>query len=179
MKKAKVTFYNSLCILMLTLVLSGCGFKLRSTQPLPAELHDLYIIADNIERPMQADLTAALKAHGVTLVEHAAQAAFTIELLNSELKQTLMNMNPDGQIRNYLIRYTLHYQVLNKAGRIILPPHVIVITRNYTLTSKQLLNESSNFSQLQQSVYQDAINQLLERLHTTQFKNHLISHHAA
>lgn len=171
------TYYKVLT-LVLSITLVGCGFKLRGSQQFSAELHHLYISATNNSRHIQNELIRTLQARGAILAKTSAQASLTLELLNSQLRQNITNLSPDAQLRNYLISYSLTYQVLDQTGRTILPPQTITITRNYTLSNNQILSENDNSSRLRQNLYYDVINQLLERLNAAQLNNRLTHNHA-
>jgi LPS-assembly lipoprotein len=151
-------------VLLSVFLLAGCGFKLRGSETLPLQLRSLYVPAFSADMQLYRELTTALSARQVKLADSAKNAAFTVQLLNSNISQTLTSTSTDMQLRNYLIVYSLQYQVFARDGHRMVPPATITLTRNYTASITQLLNETGDNSNVRQNMRQDLIKQIIERL---------------
>lgn len=167
-----------LLLILLILGLTGCGFKLRGTDGLPLKLHQLYLQTDKIESPLTNELITALQTSGVILVKQPHEAPYSLHILNTELSQTVTSTSADMQVRNYLLTYSLQYQLVRNDGRYLFSPQTLIITRNYVANTAQMLNDSYELSTIKQGLRQDAINQLFERLKALKLERVTTDSHA-
>ncbi|MDF2868364.1 MAG: Rare lipoprotein [Gammaproteobacteria bacterium] len=164
--------------LILSLGLVGCGFKLRGTESVPLKLHQLYLQTHNVESPLRNELITALHTRGVTLVKLPREAPYSLYILNTVLNQAITSTSTDMQVRNYLITYSLQYQLIRNDGQRLFPPQTLSLTRTYVANTTQILNDSYEFSTIRQGLRQDAINQLFERLRVLKLDQIAIDNHA-
>lgn len=154
--------YSIWIILLFTL--AGCGFKLRGSETLPPPLRQFFLQTHRVEAAFTRDLTTALKNRGVTLTASPQQAPFTLLISNTRIDQTITSTSSDMLVRNYLITYSLSYQLLWNNGQRLTPPQTIAITRSFVTNTTQILNDSYEFSTLRQDLRQEAMSQLFDRL---------------
>jgi|GEM_PF-2140660 len=152
--------YSGLFIVFLSLV--GCGFKLRGTEPL--SLQQVFLQTEGVEPLLETELSTALQNHGVNVVTSPTQSRYIIKLYHTSLEQTLTSTSTDMQVRNYIITYGLQYQILRPDGQAITPIQRLSLTRSYTANTTQILNDRQAFSTIRQSLRQEAIKQLFERI---------------
>jgi outer membrane lipopolysaccharide assembly protein LptE/RlpB len=156
--------YTRYSVILLLFGLAGCSFKLRGIESVPLQLHQLYLQTHNVNNIFRNELIAALQTRGVVLAKSPQQVPYTLRITNTQLNQTLTSTSTDMQVRNYLVSYSLQYQLLNSNGQDLLAPKTLILTKTYVANSTQLLNESYEFSEVRQGLRRDAINQLFERL---------------
>lgn len=75
-------------VLLITLMLMGCGFHLRGTADLPPALHVLYLNLDNPYDPVAVGVKETLLGLNVTLVEQPQQAPYSLHLSKSIASNT-------------------------------------------------------------------------------------------
>ncbi len=168
-----------LLLALLILGLTGCGFKLRGMDTLPLTLHRLYLQTDKVENPLRNELITALQTRGVTLVKLPREAPYSLHILNTELNQTITSTSTDTQVRNYLLTYSLQYQLTRNDGQLLFPPQTLFLSRNYVANTAQMLNDSHELSTIKQGLRQDAINQLFDRLKALKLEQITTDSHAA
>lgn len=167
-------FRYSLVCLILASCITGCGFRLRGAYPQIAHLHTIYLQFDTSDKDLAKKLQVALRNHGVTPVAASTQSPVNLRIINSNLAQTLTSTSSDMQVRNYLLTYTVQYQLIFNNAKVILAPQTITLTRAYASSTAQLLSGDYELNTLQQTMRQDAITQLLERLHSEQVARMLV-----
>lgn len=99
-------------IMLLALVLAGCGFRLRGEYLLAPELQSLYV--SSIDQ--QGELTRALKQHlklnQVSILSSPSIDAPELRLLKDGLDRRTLSVFANGQVAEYELIYTVSYQLI-------------------------------------------------------------------
>jgi len=123
---------KKLLILSLALFLtSACGWHLRGTQPLPAELQILHLETPNQYSTLSKTLRRGLRAAGVTLTDDAKAAPFTLVVLGEDTNQRTLSTSERGKVSEYELTYQLRYAIKDQQGNTILGPDSITQRRSY------------------------------------------------
>ena len=155
-------FYPFFCSLLLTMLLSGCGFQLRGyNQTLP--FYTLYLESNPPYTNFSKELRQTLKAMKVS-VYSSPPAPITLQVLSQNFTRTVTSLGNAGQTTTYLLSFTVLFQVLDRANHILLPPQQVRATRNFSITSNQLSGDFNTQTDLEEDMQRDAIQQLLTRL---------------
>src|SRR5437870_9265507 len=127
--------YHFFCILMMLLVLNGCGFQLRgynTAQTIP--FHTLYLQTDSPYSSFNKALRQTLNNLGIN-TRVSPPAPITLQILSQNFSRTITSLGNAGQTTTYLLSYTVHFQLMDRQNHILLPPQQILVTRNFSITS--------------------------------------------
>lgn len=101
-----------LCLLLVTIALSGCGFKLRGDYLLDDALQTLYV--SSVDK--HGELTRIVKQHllinHVTLVNTYTSKTPELRILKDNLNRRTLSVFPNGQVAEYELIYTVRYQLI-------------------------------------------------------------------
>jgi LPS-assembly lipoprotein len=160
--------FLSAAVLAATLALSGCGFHLRGdsghyTLPFPS----LYVGLPE-SSPLAIDLKRNIRANGGTTVVNAAKDADgVIEVLTNPEKtktKTILSLNSNGRVRQYLLTYNIVFRVLDKQGSELLAPTQITLTRPIDFNETQLLAKEQEEALLYKDMQTDLVQQMMRRI---------------
>ena len=152
-----------ICIL-LCLILAGCGFHLRGHEPLPPQLHVLYIQSDNPYGAFTKLLNRTLHGIGIILAKSSKDAPYTLQIISETSNQELTSQGASGQLSTYLLTYSVVYQLLDVHGRVISGPTTVTASRSYSAAANQILGDTNVQSSLKSDMQLDAVVQLLNHL---------------
>ena len=111
LKISKRKTISAFSILLLTLIVSACGFQLRGNYLLSPQLQTLYL--SSVDR--HGELTRLVKQHltinQVTLVESSATDIAEIRILKDTLDRRTLSVFPNGQVAEYELIYTVRYEL--------------------------------------------------------------------
>lgn len=111
LKVSKRKTISAFSVLLLTLIVSACGFQLRGNYLLSPQLQTLYL--SSVDR--HGELTRLVKQHltinQVTLVENSATGIAEIRILNDTLDRRTLSVFPNGQVAEYELIYTVRYEL--------------------------------------------------------------------
>jgi len=144
------------------LLLSGCGFRLRGPQALDfATVH--------ISVPEQSEFGAQLRrlvaTTGTTRVEEdAAKAEARLQILSNDRGREILSLTGAGKVREYQLVQSLRFQLLDRAGKALIPPTSLTARREYTFDDSQVLGKEQEEALLYRDMQNDLVQQLMRRL---------------
>jgi LPS-assembly lipoprotein len=148
--------------------LSGCGFHLRGdgghyTLPFPT----MYIGLPE-SSPLAIDLKRNIRVNGsTTVVDTAKEADGVVEVLSNPettKTKTILSLNSNGRVRQYMLQYTIVFRVLNRQGAELLGPTTISLSRPIDFNETQLLAKEQEEALLYKDMQTDLVQQMMRRL---------------
>ena len=143
-------------------LLSGCGFHLRGPQAL-----DFATVHINV--PEQSEFGAQLRrliaTTGTTRVEEdAARAEARLQILANDRGREILSLTGAGKVREYQLVQSLRFQLLDRAGKVLIPPTSLSARREYTFDDSQVLGKEQEEALLYRDMQNDLVQQLMRRL---------------
>lgn len=154
--------------LLLTATLSACGFHLRGdgghyTLPFPT----MYIGLPE-SSPLAIDLKRNIRVNGsTTVVNTAKDADGVVEVLSNPeatKTKTILSLNSNGRVRQYLLQYTIVFRVLDRQGAELLGPTTISLSRPIDFNETQLLAKEQEEALLYKDMQTDLVQQMMRRM---------------
>ncbi len=152
-------------LLMAASLLSACGFKLRGSDgQYRMPFHRIYLaFADTSS--LGTELRRNLRAGDqVQVVTDAATADALFDVLSETRGKTILSLNSQGRVREYLLTYTLVFRVRDAKGNELLGPTEINLKRPITFNESQVLAKESEEVLLYRDMQTDLVQQILRRL---------------
>lgn len=151
-------------LLFIVLSLASCGFHLRGPMPLAPPLQRLYLQTPDPYGQLTRDLRLYFKMSNVHLVESPTEASTVLVILDEETNEQLLNINGTQETRQYNLILTVHFQITDSNGAILLSPEAISETRVLTIKAGQILagsNEANNiYQQMRLAIAYDIMSRL-------------------
>ena len=142
--------------------LSACGFRLRGSTNL--SFSTLYVAGAETST-FVIDLKRQIAATSSTRIvpdAKSAQAVFT--LLGESQTQTAQAYNADGTVAQYLLRYTVRFQLATPTGRLLIAPTELSQTSNLSYNSSATLAKANESDLLYRGMRSELINRLMFQL---------------
>ena len=150
----------ALLMVMLLLVASGCGFKLRGLYDIPAGLSRVDIVSNQPNSELVRTLEQALRANGVT-VEN--QALYRIEIVEETMTRRTLSLDSSARASEYEIRGEVTFQVMDAEGNLVLTPRSLMSERSYNVDSSNITASESQEPILRQQIRQDLAQQIMRQ----------------
>ena len=155
-------------VLAVSLTVSACGFHLRGdgghyTLPFPT----MYVGLPE-SSPLAVDLKRNINANGsTTVVKTAKEADGIIEVISNPEKtktKTILSLDNNGRVRQYLLQYTILFRVIDKQGKELLGPTPISLSRPIDFNDTQLLAKEQEEALLYKDMQTDLVQQMMRRI---------------
>lgn len=143
-------------------LLTACGFHLRGSIAIPFEtLH----IAMPDHSELGTNLKRAIRAQGSTRIVNAPTGAQAILTPTGEVRdKSILSLNSAGRVREFQLRYRYSFRVHDAKGQDLMPPAVVLLTRDMSFDDAAVLAKEQEESLLWRDMEGDLVQQILRRL---------------
>ncbi|AYH42505.1 LPS assembly lipoprotein LptE [Azoarcus sp. DN11] len=160
--RSRRSLLRALGTLGATTALAGCGFQLRGPRPLAFSTIHMNVTA-------QSDFGAALRRRirtsGTTeIVDDPTKAEMRLEILRNQPDREILTLTGAGKVREYELRHTLTFRLVDRAGTERIHPTTISAKREYTYDDSQALAKEQEEALLYRDMQGDLVDQLMRRL---------------
>ncbi|MBY4897371.1 LPS assembly lipoprotein LptE [Cupriavidus sp. AU9028] len=162
MNRPNPTRRTLLAALLSAGVLAGCGFQLRGNSDFAFKR--LYIgMPPN--SAMAADLTRAIRGGSDTVVvRDPKEADALLDVLEDSRAKTVLSITTTGVVREYRLTQAFTFRLRDAAGREMIGPSQLVLTRDLTYNEANALAKDYEEAQLYRDMQRDIVQQLMRRL---------------
>jgi LPS-assembly lipoprotein len=166
--------FFSLLTIHLSLFLTGCGFHLRGVgqTELPPPLREMRVLVQGQVHGHGAQLTydplrvavqdVLRNQAGVKIVDRGEVT--TLVLMRERFQNQVLSVNPQGQAREFQIRYEVSFEVLGADNVRLTRRQTLYLQRDYLSEPNAILAREREEQELREALRQDAAQQILRRL---------------
>ncbi len=145
------------------LLLAGCGFQLRSAMLLPAEMERTYIATDSRYSLFYRTLRAQFRDNGIELVDNPVDATAVFTILRDDTGQRALSVSARNIPQEYEVYYRVNYSLLS-AGKMLLEPQNLVLTRDYTYDVTVVLGKAKEEELIREAIVADLVRIVMVQL---------------
>ena len=164
--RAHTSYFARACAaLLLVTTLSACGFHLRGSDGAYNMPFSSIYLAFGDTSPLGNELKRNLRAIDKVVIATTpkdAQARF--EVISEARNKAVLSLNNLGRVREYLLTYTLVFQVRDATGNLLLGPTEITLRRNLAFSEEVLLAKEGEEALLYRDMQSDLVQQIMRRL---------------
>jgi LPS-assembly lipoprotein len=152
-------------LLLVLMLLAGCGFRLRGTADLPFQT--LYI--PNAVTGIALDLKRSIQAGTDAKVVEDAKAADAVLAFSHETRQKeILSLNAAGRVREFRLRYRVGFRVHDGKGNDYVPLSSMELTRDVSFNDAEVLAKEAEEQLLFRDMQSDMVQQIMRRLAAAQ-----------
>ena len=157
--------FRRFALVLVLASLSACGFALRGsggTYNMPFKsiylgFSDTSALGTELRRNLRG-------GDRVDVVSDIGKAEARFEVLSENRSKSILSLNAQGRVREYLLNYTLVFRVLDNKGDELLTPTEISLKRPLTFNETQVLAKESEEALLYRDMQTDLVQQIMRRL---------------
>lgn len=152
--------------LILTLVLAGCGFQLRSALSLPSDLGPIQVEGQGRYSPLADSLSQALIRSGATVVERSGrdEDVARLRVLSERWGSTPISIDARGRAQEYTLRYAVVFELVRADGEDLVPQQAVELARDYIQSPSDLTGADSERELLSREMRRDMVASILRRI---------------
>ena len=148
------------CTVLLSVILAGCGFELRSYS-FSANVASFALTGDT-RLAVAEPLRRGLKQAGVT--EAPGSAEITVELLDQRRERRAVSTGSGVRAAEYETSYAVRYRVTDAAGTELLAPTWVERARVFRIDRDNIVGSSEEQAILQRELMADIVGQIIRTL---------------
>ena len=125
-------------IVILSVLLSACGFQLRGQQPLPAQLNSVYVQGEATGLLLRY-LKDALKDSGAKVVTSPDKATAILHINGQTSERQVLSVGVAARARQYETLYQVNYSLQAADGKVLLKDKTVKLRRDFSYSVEQAL----------------------------------------
>lgn len=151
-------------LILASLLVGGCGFKLRGSQNFSFQTIAIRPspggpIAQELRRSF-GDAVRVLEEGG----EPTQQAQVVLDVLQEQREKAVVGVSAAGQVREFQLRIRLKFRLRTPAGKELIPETEILLQRDISFNETVVLAKEAEEGLLYRDMQTDIVQQLLRRL---------------
>src|SRR3990167_8271019 len=119
-------------ILLISLLLSACGFQPQGERQLAPPLQRLYLQTPDTYGILERNLKDSLKMSHVQLVSSPNEAKSILNVTSDTNSQELLSVSGTQQTRQYNLHVNITFEISTPDGNVLLPPQTLSDVRSIT-----------------------------------------------
>ncbi|MFS8978556.1 LPS-assembly lipoprotein LptE [Cupriavidus necator] len=143
-------------------LLAGCGFHMRGSSDFAFKRLYIGIPPNSL---MGADLRRAIRGGSDTqVVVDQKEADALLDVLQDTRTKSILSITTTGVVREYRLTQRFTFRLRDAAGKELIPPSQLVLTRDLTYNEANTLAKDYEEQQLYRDMQRDIVQQLMRRL---------------
>ena len=152
-----------LLVLMSTLLLNACGFKLASKAILDPMFEKTNVTYQANGRVMADLVVSQFKVNDIEMVD-AADANALLTILYEATNNEILSVDENGKVREYELILRVAMKLEDNAGKIIINNQNIRLSRDFLFDINDVLGKASEREQIYQEMREDIARLIVYRL---------------
>lgn len=155
---------NLLATLLLTLMVSGCGWHLRGAGMIPEGLDTLYVVSNDPDGKLSRDLGRALESAGVEVPASAVDSELTLVILRERSSVRVATVSEQARVSEQELTEQAEFMIVDKNGETVLPLSTVSVERVFEYDESNVLATQDERELIRREMRRDLISQILNRL---------------
>ena len=152
-------------VLILTLLVNGCGFHLRGMVDIPPWLNNVSIVVQQqAHRDLASLLKNQLESYNVHVNDNPDLATYWLVIEYDTTQQQISGISSSTTPRQYQLIYTVGFKLQRAKADDVMPLSNIVVTRQVTINGDRILGSNEEEALLKDEMRRDAVIQIINRL---------------
>ncbi len=152
--------------ILLSVLVSACGFQLRGSVELPPMLRVTLLQSGNPWTGIAAALRIELESAGSRITTDAGEATAILTLVSERSLQRVLSVGRSGKASEYELYEEVTFALRDSEGRELLKPQTLSQTRDMVFDENQLLGKVSETDKLREQMRRSLARQIITRIRT-------------
>ena len=153
-----------LCVAIVALLLGACGFHLRGSEPLPAQMSVVYIHGTNEFDSLYDDFRTALESRGVRVTQDRGKATAVLNILENNTDKTVLSVDLSGKVLEYRISQNVQFEVSGADGKTLLDQQSVTRIRDFKFNRNDVLGKEREAETIRKELQRDVVNLAMLRI---------------
>jgi LPS-assembly lipoprotein len=157
---------NLSLLLLITAIITSCGFRLRGLDASPAWLRaGVAIVVENAAHNWERLLREPLEASHIRVIDNPKKAPYWLIIKKEKLTRTINSVSSSTTPRQYQLVYTVWFSLQTAKGKVIIEPTSVFVTRPLTINNNRVLGSRNEGEKLKTEMKRDAALKIIEFLY--------------
>jgi len=159
-----VVTVRCLCVAVVSLLLGACGFHLRGSESLPADMSVTFIQGTTEFDPLYDAFRTSLESHGARVTLNRSEATAVLSILENNASTDVQTVNLSGQALEYRLSRNIQFEVTAADGRLLVERQSVTQSRVVKFNVKGLLGSEREGEAIRAELTRDVVNLAMLRI---------------
>jgi LPS-assembly lipoprotein len=160
-KRQRTFWPGPASFLLVTLLLSACGYHLRGAVDLPKELKSVYLQGESPE--LHEQFSKSMASSSGKLLSSQDKAGIVIRFFDEKMTRRVLSLSARGRANDFELDYRLEYEFANAANAILMPRQVMEVKREYFNDQQDIIAKDNEETVIRNEMYQQAVRIIINR----------------
>ena len=152
-------------VLILILLMNGCGFHLRGMIDIPPWLNNVSIV---VQQQAHQDLVSLLKnqlqSYNIPVNDDPNLAAYWLVIESDTIQQQISGISSSTTPRQYQLIYTVSFKLQRAKAEDLIPLSNVIVIRQVTINGDRILGSNEEEALLKDEMKREAAIQIINRM---------------
>ena len=149
---------------LVLVLLSACHWQLRDAQIVPDDLGSLHLSSQDPHSALIRELTRALNLYGVDVVASAADARYSVVIVDFRRNRRTGTINPSARVAEYQLNEDVEFLIVSSDGSQLIPLSTASVERVYEFNELDVLASDNEERLVRNGMREEIVRQILNRL---------------
>jgi LPS-assembly lipoprotein len=154
---------STLVLAGMLLIVSGCGFALRGSDPAVSQLKSIQLTATNQYGPLVIAVQKSLQGRGIK-VNSDDPGVYLLHLVGERSTRRAVSTTNQISVAEYELQLDVDFHLRNPAGDLTLPLTTVVAERTYSFDRGSFIGNSEQETLLTSEMQADLIGRMISRV---------------
>ena len=150
--------------LLLSALVSGCGFQLRGAANLPEEMSTTWVNIPDSSSAFVRELELLLRGNGVTLAEGPGEGVAELRITRDRITRRALTISGDARVREFELVFDLQFSLVGPSGDVLLGPESLRLERDFQFDEQAILGATTEEELLREDLRRSMAAALIRRL---------------
>jgi LPS-assembly lipoprotein len=155
---------KNLLLALAALLISSCGWQLRDAQIVPENLGSLHLSAKDPHSALIKELTRSLNLYGVEVVASAADARYSVVIVDFRRTRRTSTINSSARVAEYQLNEDVDFLIVSADGSQLIPLSTASVERVYEFNEQDVLSSDNEERLVKNAMREEIVRQILNRL---------------
>ena len=150
--------------LLLSALVSGCGFQLRGAANLPETMSTTWVKVQDPTSAFARELELLLRGNGVTLAEGPGEDVAELRISRERITRRALTISGDARVREFELVFDLQFSLVDASGDTLLGPESLRLKRDFRFDEQEILGATTEEELLREDLRRSMAATLIRRL---------------
>ncbi len=151
-------------LLIITLIISGCGWQLRDSQIVASSIGAVYLSSSSTTTALTKELRRALSTYGVPNAATKAESNYIVVIVDFRQNTRIASINSSGRVAEYQLNEDVDFYITDADDKQVLSLTTASVERVYEFREEDILASSNEEQRILTEMRSEIVRQILNRL---------------
>jgi len=151
-------------LLVITLIISGCGWQLRNSEIVASSLGTVYLSSKIGDTALTKELRRAIGIYGVSSGNTPADSNYIVVIVDFRQNSRIASINSRGRVAEYQLNEDVDFYITDADDKQILSLSTASVERVYEFREEDILASSNEEKRILKEMRGEIVRQILNRL---------------